>query len=58
MKKETIVQIVLKADEGKVLTDGENFGTTIVLPETVNADEWYEIGEEEAQEKFSTGEKI
>jgi hypothetical protein len=47
MKKETITQIILKADEGKVLTDGETFGTTVVLPETANQNEWYEITEEE-----------
>ena len=58
MKKETIVQIVLKADEGKVLTDGENFGTTIVLPETAKAEVWYEINQEETQAKFFEGEKI
>lgn len=43
MKKETITQIILKADEGKVLTNGETFGTTVVLPESANSSEWYEI---------------
>ena len=47
MIKETITQIILKADEGKVLTDGETFGTTVVLPEGANHNRWYEITEEE-----------
>lgn len=51
MKKEIITQIVLKADEGKVLTDGETFGTTVVLPESANQNVWYEITEEEAKEQ-------
>ena len=50
MKKEKITQIILKADEGKVLTDGEPFGTTDVLPEGANHNKWYEITEEEAKE--------
>ena len=50
MIKETITQIILKADEGKVLTDGETFGTTVVLPEGANHNKWYEITEEEAKE--------
>lgn len=51
MKKETITQIILKADEGKVLTDGETFGTTVVLPEGANHNKWYEITAEEAKER-------
>ena len=43
MTKETIKQTILKADEGMYLTDGETYGKTVVLPESVNADEWYEI---------------
>ncbi len=51
MTKETIKQIILKADEGKVLTDGETFGTTVVLPETANVDRWYEIANEDVKEQ-------
>ena len=51
MIKETITQIILKADEGQVLTDGETFGTTVVLPENANQNRWYEITEEEARER-------
>lgn len=47
MKRETIKQIILTADEGKYLTNGETYGKTVVLPESANANEWYEVGEEE-----------
>lgn len=43
MTKETIKQIILKADEGMYLTNGETYGKTVVLPESANANEWYEI---------------
>ena len=45
MKVET--RIVLKADEGKVLTDGVAYGTIIMLAEGRSADEFYEITKEE-----------
>ena len=45
MKKET--QIILTADEGKRLTDGENFVTEIRLPEGADEAIWREITEEE-----------
>ena len=47
MKKETIKQIILTADEGMYLTNGETYGKTVVLPESASADEWYEITEQE-----------
>lgn len=47
MTKETIKQIILKADEGKYLTDGETYGKTVVLPESADANKWYEVSEEE-----------
>ena len=43
MKKETITQVILKADEGMYLTNGETYGKTVVLPESANIKEWYEI---------------
>ena len=43
MKKETIKQTILTADEGMYLTNGETYGKTVVLPETANTDDWYEI---------------
>ena len=38
---------ILYADEGKVLTDGEIYGTTIYLAEGRSAGEFYEISAEE-----------
>ena len=43
MKKETIKQTILTADEGMYLTNGETYGKTVVLPETANTNDWYEI---------------
>lgn len=47
MKKETIKQIILTADEGMYLTDGETYGKTVVLPEGADQSVWYEITEAE-----------
>ena len=55
MKTETIKQIILTADDGMYLTNGETYGKTVVLPETANTNDWYEITEEEynkLQEEF------
>lgn len=49
MKTETIKQIILTADEGMYLTNGETYGKTVVLPETARTNDWYEITEEEYQ---------
>ena len=38
---------ILKADEGKVFTNGETFGTTVYLGKNDSADNWYEITVEE-----------
>lgn len=43
MKKETIKQIILTADEGMYLTNGETYGKTVVLPESADTNDWYEI---------------
>ena len=47
MKKNTITQIILKAEEGFYLTNGETYGKTIILPESADISLWYEITEEE-----------
>ena len=39
--------ITLYADEGKILTNGTDFGTTVSLAVGENADNWHEITEEE-----------
>ena len=48
MKVET--RIVLRADEGKYLTDGETYGKVIMLGESRRAEEFHEITEEEYNE--------
>ena len=41
------MQITIRADEGKWLTDGENYGKTISLAEGISVDRYYEITDEE-----------
>lgn len=40
---------VLKADEGKTLTNGESFGKVVYLGINDSADNWHEITNAEAQ---------
>jgi hypothetical protein len=47
MIKDTVTQIILKADENKYLTNGETYGKTVVLPEGADITVWREITEEE-----------
>lgn len=56
MEIKTITIDVLKADEGKILTDGSVYGKTIYLAANRNADEFYEITEEKYEE-FRADEK-
>lgn len=37
----------IKATDGKILTNGEIFGRTIILAEALNESDFYEITEEE-----------
>ena len=41
------MQITIRADEGKWLTDGENYGKTISLAEGISVDNYYEITNDE-----------
>lgn len=50
MRKETIKQIILTADEGMYLTNGETYGKTVILPESADQSVWYEISEREYNE--------
>ena len=50
MKTEIIKQRVITAADGKVLTNGNTFGKTVVLPVDADASVWREITEAEAQE--------
>ena len=43
----TITQMILTADEGKLLTNGETYGKTVVLPMDADRTVWQEIPEEE-----------
>ena len=43
MKEETIVQIILTADEGKYLFNGETYGKTVVLPAGSDTSLWKEV---------------
>ena len=47
MKTETITQRILTADEGRYLTDGETYGTTVVLPADADYSAWKEVTEDE-----------
>ena len=48
---------VLYADDGKVLTDGENFGKQIFLAEGVSEDVFHEITDEEYEKILAESEK-
>lgn len=50
MKKQTVKQIILTADEGMYLTDGETYGKTVVLPEGADQSVWHEIPEADKPE--------
>ena len=58
-------RIFLIADEGKVLTDGEIYGTEIILAEGVDESAFYQITREEYEkiiesraEQFEAGESL
>ena len=50
MKRETIKQIIVTADDGKYLTNGETYGKTVVLPESADVSAWHEITDAEYEE--------
>ena len=56
MKVETIVRKKITASEGCVLTDGEIYGRTIYLAEGKSEADFYEISEEQYQEKIKEAE--
>ena len=57
MKKETIMITNLKASEGHILTDGENYGAMVSLASGDEGDGWYEITEAEYQAKLEEEER-
>lgn len=56
MKTEILKTTVLRADEGKILTDGSVYGKTIYLAANRTAAEFHEITEEKYKE-FRADEK-
>lgn len=50
MKTETITRIKLTASDGMTLTNGEAFGKEIYLGSSDDAENWYEITDEKAEE--------
>lgn len=46
---------VLKAEDGKTLTNGETFGKVVYLGRNDSADNWHEITDEEAQKFQKVG---
>ncbi len=48
MKKTTVKSIVLTADEGMTLTNGEAFGKVVYLACNTSPDNWREIPDSEA----------
>lgn len=53
MKIYASTQRILKADDGKVLTNGETFAKTVVMPVDADDSAWREITEAEAQEMIT-----
>ncbi len=47
MKRETITQVILTAEEGMYLTNGETYGKTVVLPADADHGQWCEVTEDE-----------
>ena len=50
MEGQTVTVNIIKADEGKILTDGTVYGRTIYLAKGRTADEFHEITEAEYEE--------
>lgn len=42
-------QTVLKADDGKLLTNGDTFGKVVYLGKNDSVDNWYEISDEKSE---------
>lgn len=53
MTKEIIIRTKITASEGRVLTNGETYGTVIFLAENDDADNYYEITREEYDKKMA-----
>ena len=58
MTKETITRIKLAASEGHILTDGEHYGKIVYLASGDEGEKWYEISNEEYENKIKGVEDI
>ena len=47
MKEKIVEQRILTAEEGMVLTDGQTYGKTVVVPADADHTVWHEIAEED-----------
>lgn len=45
MKQETLTQIILTAEDGKYLCNGNTYGKTVVLPQDADLTLWQEVEE-------------
>ena len=49
------MEILIRADKGKWLTDGKNYGKIVSLAKGISVDKYYEITEEEYEKIFENG---
>lgn len=49
-------RVILYADEGKILTNGETYGRRVYLADTASPDDYYEITREEYEEILKAAE--
>ena len=52
------MQITIRADEGKWLTDGEHYGKTMSLADGIDVENFYEITNEEYEAIIAKTEEI
>ncbi len=52
MKTQIVSQRILTAGESCVLTNGQTYAKTVVLPEDADYTVWQEISEEEVPDEF------
>ena len=52
MENENLTLKKLVASDGRILTDGENYGRVVYLACGENGEKWYEITDEEYESKM------
>jgi hypothetical protein len=58
MKRETVTQIYLQAEEGMFLTNGEIVAKTVVVPSAADPGVWREITAAEAEKMMKAEEEL